>query len=117
MFQNINPEWEEEELRELQTAEAKQAASIKDGKRLGAAIHKADVAANGRPEPLNIVIPAWWLTWQAFASEANSYIKSMSTPEDDAKAYDIGQACYERGWTDAVATVEAAIQVTAKGEV
>lgn len=93
----VNPEWEEQEMKELE-AERK--------------------AAEGDDlTPLGMHVPSWWQTWQVHAAAHNSYIGLMTgnPAKDDSTAFDISQAAYERGWRDAVKAIQAAILAATKG--
>lgn len=134
----LNPEWEERELQEMQDAERREAEAANrherrdeseqrhiddagrrslqtSGEAMAAAIHAADVERNGPLEPLGMTVPAWWDTWQSFASESGDFREDRhpGSPEQDVHQW--AQEAYERGWRDCLKRVEATILASLHG--
>lgn len=55
--------------------------------------------------PLNMVVPAWWETWEAYVGEGGASVTPGATvpktwDEIASIAHDLAQNAYERAWRD-----------------
>lgn len=85
----INPEWEEREIAEDQEAARKLAEA--EANEWTEQQQAADL------RPLGMTVPAWWETWQAFATERKF---DTSAGVDIGDVYEFAQAIYAQGWRD-----------------